>query len=282
MKIKLALEQFIKDLEEKNRSISTILAYRKDIEQLIESVGNKDIKNVASEEIESFKKKLAKNNYTAKSISRKINAIKSFFKFAQFRGFVTTNPSSNITHPKYEVKQPRTLSKIEYRALRDACREDARLAAIVEFLLQTGMRIGELARLTISSVNTDKNFLNINAYQSQQTRKIPLNNPAKKSLKRYLEIRPKSKEKGLFLTKTGKSFLVRNIRSAINRYFRIAGIKNARVNDLRNTFILQQLKAGVPLVTLAKIIGHKRISTTEKYLKLVEETGKERVKLEEL
>ena len=282
MKIKAALEQFIKDLETKNRSISTILAYRKDIEQLIERIGNKDVKSVNDEEIESFKQKLAKDNYTAKSISRKINAIKSFFKFCQLNGFIKTNPSSSITHPKYELKQPRTLSRIEYRALRDACREDTRLAAIIEFLLQTGMRIGELARLTINDVNSEKNFLDIRAYQSQKARRIPLNSPAKKSLKRYLEVRPKSKNKALFLTKTGKSFLVRNIRSAINRYFRIAGIKDARVNDLRNTFILQQLKAGVPLVTLAKIIGHKRISTTEKYLKLVEETGKERVKLEEL
>jgi len=282
MKIKPLLEKFIKDLKSKNRSISTILAYRKDIEQLIESTKNKDIGAVTAEDIEKFKEDLAKGGYTAKSISRKINAIKSFFRFAKAKGLVQTDPSSTVTHPKYELKVPRILTKTEYRALRDACREDARLATIIELLLQTGMRIGELARLTLDDVNLDKNLVKIKPYQSQSARRVPLNSPVKKALKRYLEARPKGRNKVLFLTKTGNSFLVRNIRSAINRYFKIADIKNARVNDLRNTFIVQQLKAGVPLVTISKIVGHKRISTTEKYLELIEEKGKERVKLEEL
>lgn len=282
MKIKSAKDLFIQNLKSKNRSTSTILAYRKDIEQLIERTGNKEIKGVTEKEIENFKKKLKRNGYTAKSISRKVNAIKSFFKFAQASNFVKIDPSSSITHPKYEVKPPRILSKTKYRALRDACREDTRLAAIIELLLQTGMRIGELARLRVDDVNFDKSSVKIAQYQSQSARKVPLNNPVKKALKKYLEARPRSKNKTLFLTKTGKPFLVRNIRSSINRYFHIAGIKNARVNDLRHTFIVQQLRVGVPLVTISKLVGHKRISTTEKYLQLVEEKGKERVKLEEL
>ena len=144
------------------------------------------------------------------------------------------------------------------------------------------MRIGELARLTIDNIDLKKNLIKIAPYQSQPGREVPLNNPAKQALKKYLEVRPKSGTKTLFLTKTGKPFLVRNIRSAVNRYFKIAGIKKARVNDLRHTFIVQQLKSGVPLVTVSKIVGHKRLSTTEKYLQLVEEKAEERVKLEEL
>lgn len=282
MKITSILEKFTKDLETKKRSISTILAYRKDIEQLIEIEKAEEVEKIKKEDIEDFKEKLKTKGYTTKSISRKINAIKSFFRFAKAKGWVQTDPSSTVTHPKYELKPPRVLSRIEYRALRDACREDIRLAATIELLLQTGMRIGELARLTLDDVRVDKNLIKIKQYQSQSGRKIPLNNPVKKALKGYLEARPKSRNKILFLTKTGNPFLVRNIRSAINRYFKIADIKDARVNDLRNTFIVQQLKSGVPLVTISKIVGHKRISTTEKYLELVEEKSKERVKLEEL
>jgi integrase/recombinase XerC/integrase/recombinase XerD len=63
--------------------------------------------------------------------------------------------------------------------------------------------------------------------------------------------------------------LVRNIRSSINRAFQKAGIEDAKVNDLRNTFIVQQLEAGVPLEVVSRIVGHKRISTTEKYLQMV-------------
>lgn len=282
MKLKAALDEFITDLKNKARSISTILAYRKDIEQLMEKTGNKDIGSVNEEEIEAFKKKLAKDGYTAKSISRKINAIKSFFRFCQEKGFIKTDPAALVTHPKYKITAPRILSPLEYRALRDACREDKRLAAIIELLLQTGMRIGELARLALADLQLNNNFIKITPYQSQPSREVPLNKAAKKALKKYLKVRPKSKNATLFLTKTGNSFLVRNIRSAINRYFKLAGIKGARVNDLRHTFIVQQLAAGVPLTTVSQIVGHKRISTTEKYLQLVEEKGKTRVKLEEL
>jgi integrase/recombinase XerD len=282
MKVKVVLEKFINDLQSKNRSVSTILAYRKDVEQLIEVTKDKEIDAVTTKEIDKFKEKLAGDGYTAKSISRKINAIKSFFRFAKANDYAKTDPSLSVAHPKYEVKTPRVLTKIEYRALRDTSREDTRMAAIIELLLQTGMRIGELARLEIKDINFDKKLITIRVYQSQSSRRVPLNDAAKKALKKYLDQRPKSKNQNFFLTKTGNQFLVRNIRSAVNRYFKIAGIKNARVNDLRNTFIVQQLKAGVPLVTVSKIVGHKRISTTEKYLELVGETGKERVKLEEL
>lgn len=283
MKIKTALENFIKDLKNKNRSISTILAYQKDVEQLIEASNDSEIDKINPEMIEKFKAGLQQKGYTAKSISRKINAIKSFFRFAKNNNWIKSDPATTVSHPKYEVKPPRILSRMEYRALRDACREDARMAAIVEMLLQTGMRIGELARLILDDINLKKAVVQIKAYQSQADRQVPLNEPVKKVLKQYLEARPQAENQTLFLTKTGKSFLIRNIRSAINRYFRLAGIKNARVNDLRSTFVVQQLQSGVPLTTISKIVGHKRISTTEKYLAMVEEKSTiGRAKLEAL
>ena len=226
---------------------------------------------------------LKKQDYTAKSISRKINSIKSFFRFSKTKQLVESNPAANITHPKYEVKPPRVLSKMEYRALRDACRTDRRISAIVELLLQTGIRIGELANLKIDDLNFDANNIRIRPYESHEERTIPLTKAAKQSLDEYLKERPKSREKTLFLTKTGRPFLVRNIRAAIDRYFKIAGIENAKVNDLRHTFITQQLIAGTPLVYISKLAGHKRLSTTEKYLKIInEKLDKEDVKLEEL
>jgi len=282
MKINTVLKSFVQDLEKKNRSISTILAYRKDIEQLIESVDVKEIGSIKAEQIEKFKQNLNKQGYTAKSISRKINAIKSFFRFAQANKWLKNDPATAVTHPKYEVKLPRILAKIEYRALRDAVRENKRMAAIIELLLQTGMRIGEMARLTLDDMNLKKNTAIINPYQSQPARQVPINDQAKKSLEQYLEVRPKAANQTLFLTKTGRPFLIRNIRSAINRYFKLAGIKSAKVNDIRSTFIVQQLQAGVPLTTVSKIIGHKRLSTTEKYLEMIDKPAKQKPKLEAL
>ncbi|MEK9178691.1 MAG: tyrosine-type recombinase/integrase, partial [Patescibacteria group bacterium] len=81
---------------------------------------------------------------------------------------------------------------------------------------------------------------------------------------------------------SGKPFLIRNIRTSIERYFRLAEIKNAKVNDLRHTFVAHHLKHGVSLVLLSKILGHKRVSTTERYLEYVPERASESQSLSEL
>ena len=102
------------------------------------------------------------------------------------------------------------------------------------------------------------------------------------ALKHYLEIRPKSGDDTLFVTKTGRPLLVRNIRTAIDRYFKLAGIKNAKVNDLRHTFVAHHLMSGTSLVLVSKLAGHKRLATTEKYLNLIQGRLEEPVKLDEL
>jgi site-specific recombinase XerD len=169
---------------------------------------------------------------------------------------------------------------MEYRALRDACRDDIRVHAIIELLLQTGIRIGELANLHLEDIESDK--LIIRPYESHSGREVPLNKSAQQALSSYLKIRPKTRVKNVFVTKNGKAFLIRNVRTAIDRYFRLADIKNAKVNDLRHTFIAHQLQAGTPLMLISKLVGHKRLSTTEKYLKIIKKKNPPPATLEEL
>ena len=268
-----AQAKFTQSLQDNGKAHATVIAYSKDIEQLVDFV-NKQGKTltdeVTSEDIDQFKELLKKQRYTGKSISRKINSIKAFFRFMIQEKMVETNPAEVILHPKVEQTPPRVLSKLEYRALRDACRGDARMSAIVELLLQTGMRISELAALQIGEIDLERGIIFVSAQNSREARRIPLNTAAKNSVMDYLKVRPRAREKTLFLTKTCRPFLVRNIRTAIDRYFRLAGIKGAKVNDLRHTFIVEQLKAGTPLVYISQLVGHKRITTTEKYLKLIE------------
>lgn len=266
-------KDFENHLEEKGRATATILAYTKDVEQLLEFVtdkGKTKLEEISTQDIDDFKKELNEDDYTAKSISRKVNSIKSFFRFLNSKDILDKNPAADVSHPKYELKPPHILSKLEYRALRDACRDDKRLSAIIEILLQTGIRIGELASLKLDDIDLENNKITIRAYESHDGRTVPLTQPAKEALEEYLEVRPKSDDQHVFLTKTGNQFLVRNIRSSIDRYFRIAGIEDAKVNDLRHTFIAQQLKSGTPLVYVSKIVGHKRLSTTERYLKYID------------
>ncbi len=284
--IKQAIATFKSHLASQGRASATILAYSKDIEQLANFVAKSNKNNlseVTKEDIDAFKDSLSATNYTTKSISRKINSIKSFFSYVIANGAISENPATNVTHPKYDIKPPRILNKIEYRALRDACREDPRMAAIVELLLQTGMRISELANLKIADLDFTGNQITIRAYESHPERVIPLNQPVKESLTRYMETRPKSGNTFVFITKTGNAFLIRNIRSNLDRYFHLAGIENAKVNDLRHTFIAQQLTSGSPLVYISKLVGHKRLSTTEKYLEFIsEKPAKDKPKLIDL
>lgn len=270
-----AREKFLENLKAKSRSISTILAYGKDVEQLVSFLTGQKITQVSSVEktqIEAFKEYLSTQNYTPKTISRKLNAVKTFFRFLKAEGVINDDPSSEITHPKYETQPPRILSRLEYRALRDACRGDTRIGAIVELMLQTGIRIGEVSRLEMADVSPHE--LRIKAYESQPARSIPLNKSARIALDRYLEERPKTKVKNVFATKTGRPLLVRNIRTAVDRYFRLAGIKNARVNDLRNTWIVYHLLAGTSALFLSKMAGHKRLSSTEKFLAYIHQNPK--------
>lgn len=270
---KQAQERFVAQLRQAGKASATVIAYGKDIEQLLgfmEELGRVEITTISAEDIDAFKELLKKQRYTSKSISRKLNSIKAFFRFLLSEGTITHNPADGVAHPKFDQSIPRMLSKVEYRALRDACRPDVRMAAVVELLLQTGMRISELAALEIQEVDLDHNVILVKAQNSRGDRKVPLNASAKRVLTEYLAIRPRAREKTLFLTKTCRPFLVRNIRTALDRYFRLAGIRDAKVNDLRHTFIVEQLKAGTPLVYVSQLVGHKRITTTEKYLQLIE------------
>lgn len=275
---------FTRELKNRSKSPSTILAYSKDIEQLTQYLLEKNKKTpveVTPSDIENFRNSLEEKGYTAKSISRKLNAIKTFFRWMISQKILENDPAAPVAHPKYNNPAPRILSRMEYRALRDAARNDKRMAAIIELMLQTGMRISEVANLQVKDINADS--VKIQAYASQPEREVPLNRVAKQALDAYLAERKVGNNKHVFITKNGKPLLVRNIRSSIDRFFREAGIENAKVNDLRNTFIAHQLRAGVDVVTVSKIVGHKRLSTTERYLEFIEgKPNKRNTKLEEL
>lgn len=283
MKTRDAHKQFVDFLKSKKHSSATVLAYGKDIDQLIsflEELDKQHVQDVSKDDIQAFLGKLAEKGYTPKSLSRKLNSTRTFYRFLKVNEYITDDPSLLVSHPQYELAAPRILKPTEYRALRDAARNDARMYAIIEMLLQTGIRIGELADLRLADIQGDN--LSIRPHEKHEARVVPVNKSAKEALNRYLTIRPKIEDDHIFVTKSGKPFLVRNIRTAIERYFRIAGIENAKVNDLRHTFVAHHLKHGVSLVLLSKILGHKRLSTTERYLEYVKERAKDTTTLSEL
>ncbi|MGB9882952.1 MAG: tyrosine-type recombinase/integrase [Microgenomates group bacterium] len=266
------IEKFIKHLGAQNKSSFTIIAYKKDLEQFIGYLATQDIQNikeVKKEHINGFVNKLMIDGYTKKSASRKLNSIRTFFRYLKHEGLIDHNPSLDVAHPKYTQNPPRIFSKLEYRALRDFAKEDPRTYALVETLLQTGMKIGELANLKIEDINDS--VIHIRGYSKGSSRDVPINNALKKAIEEYLKVRPQSKDNHLFITRTGKPLLIRNIRQIISRCFKEVGIENATVNDLRNTFIAHQLMQGASVEYIAKLVGHKRLSSTERYLHLIKQ-----------
>lgn len=285
LKLDSSVELFIKHLKNQGRSHNTIIAYQGDLQQFADFLREKGIEEITHVEpshIEAFKKQLEKKRFTDKTISRKLNSIKSFFRFLQDEKIIDVDPSKNVSHPKLKPAKPRILKSIEYRALRDACRYDPRATSIVELMLQAGLRIGEVANLRLKDIG--ENDIIIRAYESHPERRVPMNRAVKEALKAYLKVRGNWKTDHVFVTKTGRPLLIRNIRSTLRRYFKKSGLEGVKVNDLRNTFIAYQLEGGVPLEVVSKIVGHKRISTTEKYLQLVDKKREERktIRLREL
>jgi integrase/recombinase XerD len=285
LSLDISLNKFTDALTQKSKSTNTIVAYKGDINQLISYLKSQSVETVDAvklQHIDNFKQDLTDNSYTAKSISRKLNSIKNFFSFLKNEGVIEIDPSVEVKHPKYENDLPKILKPVEYRSLRDACRNDTRATAIVELMLQAGLRIKEIENLKLEHVKD--NDVVVEAYESHPIRNVPLNNSAKVALQKYLtEGRYPSRAKNVFVTKTGKTLLARNIRSLLNRYFNKADIKEVKVNDLRNTFIVFQLKSGVPIDIVSQVVGHKRISTTEKYLELIDTKDEARgIKLKEL
>jgi len=152
------VERFINYLKSQGKSEFTIVAYRKDLEQFVgflTSQEKSDIREVKKDDIAAFINKLILDNYTKKSASRKLNSVRTFFRYLKNEAVIEQNPSLEVSHPKYSQLPPRIFSKLEYRALRDLAKEDVRTYALVEILLQTGVKIGELASLTIEDVKED-------------------------------------------------------------------------------------------------------------------------------
>ena len=281
--IKNLLPKFIDSLNQKKRSPATVLAYRSDLTQLVDFLLKREKvlpEQVRPDDLDAFRDTLLNDKYTPKSVSRKLNAVKTFFRWMISENFVSSDVSASVAHPKIENALPKFLSPLEYRALRDVVRNDTRIAAIIELILQTGLRISEVASL--KSENIKDNSIKIESYATQPERNVPLNSPAKDVLNAYIAIRPQSESPFVFISKNGKPLAIRNIRASVARYMQRAELPNYSVNDLRTTFIVENLKNGVDIVLLSQVSGHKRLSTTERYLELAEisEPGKKQTLIE--
>jgi site-specific recombinase XerD len=267
------IKNFATYLKKQNRSVNTVIAYTKDIEQLSKTNTQKVLTEFDVADIKNALIFLKQNKgLSAKTLSRKLNSFRTFFEFLVKTRKIKFNPALQIEHPKFVPQKQRILTPTEYLALREVSRQNDRLYTMIELLLQTGLRITELSNLQVGDVDISRREIRIRPYETNPKRKIPINNRLSSVLESYLRKHCKNKPKKhpLFSTRTGKQIIVRNIRNSIDRAIAKARLKNVCVNDIRNTFIVHQLSMGVPIHFLAKIVGHTNEATTQRYISLLE------------
>jgi site-specific recombinase XerD len=265
-----ALSRFKKHLEDIGRSKYTIISYSGDLNQLKDYLDKRDLEleDVELSVLRDYKEHMLENTeYSVRTVSRKINSIRLFFQFLDKQGITTNNIASDLKHPEFKISPPRVLKPTEYRAIRDASRSKTKWYSIVEVLLQTGIRVGELVRLLREDVkeNDGQRYLYIRSYQSQPEREVPLNDRAYNAMQDWLEVRPSVEIDNVYVTRTGNPLIVRNLRTSLLRIFESAGVEDATVNDLRNTFIAYYVAKGVDLERVADLVGHKNLTTTRRY-----------------
>jgi site-specific recombinase XerD len=200
-------------LTSRNLAERTRVHYSGDLTDLLRYVQERcrltRVDQVQRRHLEGYLAELDRRGLKGSSRRRKVAAIRSFFGYLAERSLIPGNPSQQLLPPAREEGLPRGLSEQEYKRLLDAVRFETRDAAIIELLLQTGIRLSECAGLTLSDIalpaKITKDEGNVGAVtvkgKGRKTLTITLNWKACKALKAYLAVRPKVDDPHLFLTK---------------------------------------------------------------------------------
>jgi len=272
------LDQFLDYISlERGLSENTRMAYTADIELFLNYLRGKSVNSlndVKRRHILEFLLEMKDQGLSANTISRRLVAIKVFFRYMQQEGLLTTNVTESMESPKLWKILPVSLTYKEVERLLNTpditTTRGLRDRAILETLYGTGLRVSELANLTIDDLHFDAGYIRCMG-KGNKERVVPLGDGARTFLNRYLdEARPvlaKSKPtRGLFLTYRGQPFGRKGLWKLIKGYARSAGIsKNVKPHTLRHSFASHLLANGAPLRIIQEMLGHADITTTQIY-----------------
>ncbi len=268
------VEKFIRYLEaERGFSNHTVRAYRKDIEDFLRHIKIEPQKADLMD-IRGFIASQIKKGLTKTSVSRQISSIRTFFKFLYREGYVKTNPAKLVSSPKSERHLPKFLSVDDTFSLME--KPDgigfipARDKAVLELLYSSGLRVSELAGLNIEDLNIKEGLIIVHG-KGRKERILPIGSKAIDAIKTYLVERllTKKKEKALFLNRLGTRLTDRGVRRIVVKYSKAIQIKgNVGPHTLRHSFASHMLQGGADLRVIQELLGHKSLSTTQKYTHL--------------
>jgi site-specific recombinase XerD len=282
--IREAIEEYEKIyLPARNLAERTRIEYANDLIDLVvflEKAGARRVGDVGLIHLERYLAELDRRGYAGSTRKRKTVTIRSLFSFLYASGRITNNIARKLIPPLGENDLPRVLTQSEYQRLLEACVDNKRDRAIIELLLQTGIRLSELTRLNISDIempdgsneNTeDLGNLHIQGKRGNSGRTIPLNNKACKAMGDYLQVRPDANTSILFLNRFRRPLGQRGVQKVVQKYLELAGIRGASVHTLRHTFGAHHIAKGTSIKTVQKAMGHKDERSTSIYNLLAHE-----------
>lgn len=272
------ISEFLQYLQyEKNCSSYTVLSYKKDLSQFCDflqmSVDEFSPSDVTSSHIQQWVLSFMSENYSARSLSRKISALRSFWKFLLQQGYVTNNPTSKIILPKTKKALPAFFKQKEMDSVLDDTFlpddfEKVRDVMIIKFFYMTGIRLSEL--INLKDVDVDFLLMSIRVLgKGNKPRIIPLSKEFCDEIKGYITYRNEKVyllDDNLFVRINGKklySKLVYNIVHAAMS--EVSSLQKRSPHVLRHTFATSVLNNGADINAVKELLGHSSLAATQVY-----------------
>lgn len=285
---KLLVDAFLVWMEvQKGASTATLKAYGSDLAQLADFLRGQDAdlgrpETVTKRHIQAYLAWLFRLGDAKSSMARKLAAARSYFRFQQRSGTVAENVAAQVRNPRQEKRHPRALNVDETFALLDteqkpgqpvapsaeAERLLCRDLALAELLYGSGLRISEALGLDVDDVQLGSRVLRVMGKGSRQ-RLAPLSDTSCESLKSWLDERPLlalPEESALFVGSRGSRLNRREAARIVERLCRRAGLDfTVSPHSLRHSFATHLLTAGADLRSVQELLGHSRLTTTQRY-----------------
>ncbi len=206
------------------------------------------------------------------SLSRKISSIKVFFKFLKKKGLILDNPAALIRSPRAEKHLPKFYTVDEMFHFLDTLPENTWIAlrnkAIFELIYSTGMRAQETLDLNITSVHLDGLWVLVKGKGGKE-RVLPFGEKARAALQRYMQAagdRRRASVDALFVNRQGDRLTYRGLLKVMKKHqLSVSLFKNLALHGVRHSFATHMLSGGADLRSIQELLGHSKLSTTQKY-----------------
>jgi len=223
--------------------------------------------------LRAFLARLHRDGLKKSSAARKLASLRTFFRYLCREGILAANPARALVSPRLERRIPAHLDEADVARLvavdgdRDA---DVRARAILELLYATGIRCAELVGLDLPEVDLEARFVRVLG-KGQKERLVPFGTPAEKALRAYLPVRAgcRPRTDALFVNARGGRLTDRSVRAIVQRRVVQAAVaQRISPHGLRHSFATHLLERGADLRSIQELLGHARLSTTQRYTHL--------------